>query len=505
MERRAFFKLAGFSAASVAALGALGACEAGGIVDNPLSASAHSDDASDALSAVGAPAVSFSTEVDVLVVGSGVAGLSAAMAPLKAGRSVMIVDKLELLGGESYESNGVICVAGSDVQRRAGIGVTVDEAWEVVRQNLSDAGIAGIDFAKRLFEAAPAWVDALANEYGAQFCDPSAYESSEAGGMILLPKNGLGDMESIMVPLRDALLDAGASFSTDYKATAFIVSDANDVRGVRFSVSKGASTVDVGARRIVIATGGFASSQPLVHRFVPARERVGCYTFASMGEGQALCEALGAQLEGMDVAAPLTSDIPPAAAWGMFGPTLIVDALGHRFAREDDTDAAADACVADERGYWWTVFDEQLVNGSQSRSLAQVTSAHPERLVGPCDDVAALAAKTGIPGETLQSTFARYEAFAADGTDGDFGRTGFLQKLNPPYYAIKQLPVRYKTRGGVRTDEAGRALGPLDAVIPRVYCCGSVAASGIEGIASCGSFGMLVGEAVAASLEEEDA
>ena len=65
--------------------------------------------------------------------------------------------------------------------------------------------------------------------------------------------------------------------------------------------------------------------------------------------------------------------------------------------------------------------------------------------------------------------------------------------------------MRYKTRGGVRTDEAGRVLGPLDAVIPHVYCCGSVAASGIEGIASCGSFGMLVGEAVATSLEEEDA
>ena len=505
MERRAFFKLAGLSAASVATLGALGACDAGASVDNPLAGGLDAGGSPENLSAVGSPAVSFSSEVDVLIVGSGVAGLSAAMAPLDAGHSVMIVDKLDLLGGESYESNGVICVAGSDVQRKAGVGVAVDEAWKTVRQKLSDAGISDLDFAKRLFEAAPTWVDRLANDYGAQFSDPSTYEPSGAKGMIVLPKNGLGDMESVMMPLRDGLLDAGATFSTDYKATAFIVSDSNQVRGMRFSVSKGTSTVDVGARRIVIATGGFASSQSLVHRFVPSQERIGCYTSASMGEGQVLCEALGAQLDGMDAAAPLTSDIPQVTAWGLFGPTLIVDALGHRFAREDSTDAAPDACAADERGYWWTVFDDQLVNGSQSRGLAQVTSANPERLVGPCDDLEALADKTGIPSETLKGTFARFESYADAGEDADLGRTSFLRKLNPPYYAVKQLPVRYKTRGGVRTDEEGRVLGSLDAAVPNVYCCGSAAASGIEGIASCGAFGMLVGEAVAASLENEDA
>ena len=78
MERRAFFKLAGISAASLAALGALGACDAGIVEDNPLMGALESDDASESLSPAGSPAVSFSAEVDVLIVGSGVAGLSAA-------------------------------------------------------------------------------------------------------------------------------------------------------------------------------------------------------------------------------------------------------------------------------------------------------------------------------------------------------------------------------------------------------------------------------------------
>lgn len=505
MERRAFFKLAGISAASLAALGALGACDAGIVEDNPLTGALEPDDAPETLSAAGSSAIAFSAEVDVLIVGSGVAGLSAAMAPVKAGRSVMIVDKLDLLGGESYASNGVICVAGSDVQRAAGADRSTDEAWEIVQKKLSEAGVAELASAQRLFEAAPRWVDRLAQDYGAQFSDPSVAESGDAKGMIVLPKNGLGDMESVMVPLRDGLLDAGAVFHTDYRATAFILSDAGAVRGVRFSVAKGTSTVDVGARCIIVAAGGFSSSQPLVHSYVPDQERIACYTTASMGEGQMLCEAVGGQLEGMDVAAPLTSDIPQAAAWGLFGPTLIVDALGHRFAREDSVDAAADACAADERGYWWTIFDEQLVNGGQSRSLAQVTSGNAQRVVGPCDDLAALAAQTGVPQETLEGTFARFDAVVGAGKDEDFGRTAFLQKLAPPYYAIKQLPVRYKTRGGAKTDEDGRVLGPLDTVIASVYCCGSSAAIGLEGIAASGASGMLVGEAVAASLEGDGA
>ena len=505
MERRAFFKLAGISAASLAALGALGACDPGKVEGNPLTEVMEPDETSESLSISGSSAVSFSAEVDVLIVGSGVAGLSAAMAPVEAGRSVMIVDKLDLLGGESYASNGVICVAGSDVQRAAGTNLSTDEAWKIVQKRLSEAGVSELALAQRLFEAAPRWVDRLAQDYGAQFSDPSTAESGDAKGMILLPKNGLGDMESVMVPLRDGLLDAGAVFHTDYRATAFVLSNAGEVRGMRFSVAKGTSTVDVGARRVIVAAGGFSSSQPLIHTYVPTQEQIACYTTASMGEGQMLCEAVGSQLEGMDVEAPLTSDIPQAAAWGLFGPTLIVDALGHRFAREDSVDAAADSCAADERGYWWTVFDEQLVSGGQSRSLAQVTSGNARRVVGPCDDLAALAAQTGVPVATLENTFTRFDAAVDAGKDEDFGRTAFLQKLNPPYYAIKQVPVRYKTRGGVRTDDEGRALGSLDAVIAGVYCCGASAAIGMAGIAASGASGMLVGEAVAASLEGDDA
>lgn len=503
MERRAFFKLAGFSAASLAALGALGACGANDIANNPLAGVVADDSAAPEASAVGQPAVSFSSEVDVLVVGSGVAGLSAAMAPLKAGRSVMIAEKLDLLGGESYGANGVMRVAGSAIQRDAGIKTTVDEAWAPLEKELAAAGASDLSAAKKVFAATPDWADRLAGEYGAQFADPKTY--SQAEGSILLPKNGLGDMGSIMTPLRDGLSDKGAVFSTGHRACAFIVTESNTVCGMRFVAESAGSVVDVRARRIVIATGGFASSQPLVHKYVPSQERVGCYTFASMGEGQALCASVGGQLVNMDKAASLTSDLPQVAAWGLFAPTLIVDVLGHRFAREDVPGAAAGACFADERGFWWTIFNEKMSEGMPSRSLAEVTSKNAARLVGPFNDVAGLAGGMGVPVDTLGQTFERFKGYLEAGKDGDFGRTAFLDPFDPPWYAIKQFPVRYKTRGGVQVDEAGQVLGAGGAPVQNICCCGAAAASCMEGLASSGAAGMLVGEAVTASLDGEDA
>ena len=341
MERRSFFKLAGLSAAVLAVGGTLGACEAGKLPDNPLAATNKANETAGQSSVMGQPPIAFDADVDVLIVGSGVAGLSAAMDPLEAKRSVMVVEKLDLLGGESYESNGVMRIAGTTAQQDAGVNATVDEAWGARKKELSAAGDDDLDFAKTLFFAATEWANRLASDYGAQFADPKTFVDGKVNAAIMLPKNGLGDMQSIMMPLRDALTAKGATFSTGHRAVAFILDEDGAACGMRFYAGSGASVLDVRARRIVVATGGFASSQPLVHEHTPDYERVGCYTVASMGEGQQLCALLGGQLVNMDKAAPLTGSLPQATAWGLFGPTVIVDALGKRFAREDDANAAA--------------------------------------------------------------------------------------------------------------------------------------------------------------------
>ncbi len=488
MQRRAFFKLVG-AAAAVAAVPAFSAC------------SAVSTPSAEGAGVLGQPAVSFSASVDVLILGSGVAGLSAAMDPAEAGLSVMVAEKLDVLGGESYESNAVMDVVGSKVQKDAGITESCDDVWPSRRETLRAAGVTDLDFAKRLFYAAPEWVDRMRDSYGAQFADPATYTANEANRRRVLPKNGIGDTESIMMPLRDKLSSKGVQFSTGYCASAFILDEDNHVCGVRFVTGKEAPTVtDVHARAVVVATGGFASNQALVRDYLPAWQRVGCYTAASMGEGHKLCQALGGKLADMAVTPSLTSDLPPAAAWSMFAVTLVVDAQGNRFANEDYMRTLAATCFSEERGYFWTIFDGRISESGQSRSAAQITAKNASRVVGPCQTVEELAGNMGVSEDVLKKTWDRYSSMVSAGKDSDFGRLQFLDDLKPPYYALKQFPVRFRTRGGAVVDENGRLLDGAGKAIPGVYCCGAAAQGGGESLTTNGAFGILTGKAVASDL-----
>ena len=459
MQRRAFFKLVG-AAAAVAAVPAFSAC------------SAVSTPSAEGTGVLGQPAVSFSASVDVLILGSGVAGLSAAMDPAEAGLSVMVAEKLDVLGGESYESNAVMDVVGSKVQKDAGITESCDDVWPSRREALRAAGVTDLDFAKRLFYAAPEWVDRMRDSYGAQFADPATYTANEANRRRVLPKNGIGDTESIMMPLRDRLSSKGVQFSTGYCASAFILDEDNHVCGVRFVTGKETPTVtDVHARAVVVATGGFASNQ-----------------------------ALGAKLADMAVTPSLTSDLPPAAAWSMFAVTLVVDAQGNRFANEDYMRTLAATCFSEERGYFWTIFDGRISESGQSRSAAQITAKNASRVVGPCQTVEELAGNMGVSEDVLKKTWDRYSSMVSAGKDSDFGRLQFLEDLKPPYYALKQFPVRFRTRGGAVVDENGRLLDGAGKAIPGVYCCGAAAQGGGESLTTNGAFGIFTGKAVASDL-----
>lgn len=121
--------------------------------------------------------------------GSGVAGLSAAMDPLEAKRSVMVVEKLDLLGGESYESNGVMRIAGTTAQQDAGVNATVDEAWGARKKELSAAGDDDLDFAKTLFFAATEWRIAWHPITG-RVRRPKTFVDGKVNAAIMLPKNG---------------------------------------------------------------------------------------------------------------------------------------------------------------------------------------------------------------------------------------------------------------------------------------------------------------------------
>lgn len=494
MDRRNFVRLMGIGAAATA-MGAV-ACRPDG------SASALQKGR---YSLSGDASVSFSQTCDVLVVGSGIAGLSAAMAPSEQGMSVIVVDKNTLLGGESYSATGMLEVYGTELQDAAGVTATVDDLWKARRQSIQDkypdADLPPEELLQAICTTGPSWVDQMAKTYNAKFMDPSEYLDRGVADNVVVPKSGLQGMDDIMNPMRDQLTAQGVNFQTDLVLQAFIVDDGGKLCGARFLSPESLSTTDIGAKAIVLASGGYTCNQKLVNDNLPQMLTLGSCTYLADGAAMQLAQNLGAATLDLDLAPDLVGDVPAADAWGCFAPVVAVSPQGTRFAREDVRYSCPNECFSQKLGYWWTVFDEQIEDGPQGNSAAKTVKAYADSHVGPCDTVEDLAEAMNVPADALKETLSDYDKAAKAGKDDEFGRTSFLEPLSAPFHAIRQTPVRFRTVGGLHVNGSCQVLGSTGSAIDNLYACGSCAAILSSGFLDNAASGMLAGSCAADALQ----
>ena len=208
---------------------------------------------------------------------------------------------------------------------------------------------------------------------------------------MLLPEHGIGDMTTVLTPLQKGLEEKGATYKLNLRATNFIVDAEGTPIGVRFHDEKNDGIVDIKASKIIVATGGFSCNQEMVSTYVPSQQRLGPLTVNSMGEGHQLCKALGGSYTHMDMEANLMSDLAQVTVWGYFGPNVQVTPQGTRFIKEDQSHDSPTACYEGGFGYWWTIFDNQLINGSQKWNVELNMKNNADRHVGPFDTLDELA------------------------------------------------------------------------------------------------------------------
>lgn len=502
MDRRSFLTCAGLAASAAALAPALASCDA-----VKAQTTSPTDTAEGAYTVVSGGEVSFGMEADVLVIGSGIAGLSAALAPSRAGLSVIVAERETLLGGESYSSCAVMRACQTAPQVEAGVSQSIEDAVSERKAEMGTSPFTQMDRAQMLMELVPDWVDELIEDCGAAFAGMDSLAEEGAPQDFLLPSGGLCSMKSIMEPLRDALVARGVTTLTNHEAISLIVDAEGGVAGARLRTDNDSVLLDVKARAVVLATGGYAGSRQLLHQNAPSQEMLGTSAYLSTGSAIQLTRELDAALVDMDVPLGVTSDSAPMAFLGYLAPVINVDSTGRRFAREDSHAATAQACLEQYLGSWWSIFDKSASTGSATSSIAEVVAAAGDRFVGPCKTVHDLAEATGMSPAILKETFAAYKHMVDEGEDADFGKTFQLEVLEPPYFAFRQIPVMFTTFGGLKVDEAGAVLNASDAPIAGLYACGAAAAGSIDGLATCGSSGHLVGLSLTEVLSgsEEDA
>jgi flavocytochrome c len=439
----------------------------------------------------------------VIIVGAGISGLSAALELGRGGANVTVVDMSSVFGGHAVMSQGGVSVVDTPIQRETG--------WN------DSSDLAERDFIEWGEDADPAWV-----KYYVENSRRDIYEwLTELGvrfeGVLPAPGNSVdrfhqpaGRGIGLVAPLyRECLKHANIRFVWNVQATK-LLQDGDRVTGVRLLNLREDSEQSLKAEAVVLATGGFQSNLDMVREFWPADVTFPEKILAgsgrnSVGRGHRLAQAAGAELVKMDHQWNYFTGIPDPrqtdsnhglSAANMYG--ILVNPQGQRFANLHNwAKEVMPPMLRQKRVTVWFVFDEATkskftISGSDwadFKKVERLVLDNPD-LVAKADTIAGLAEKTGLPPKNLQATIARYNALVDKGRDEDFGRFGpdrsefnntASPKLNsPPYYAMQCWPLTRKSMGGVAIDLKCRVLTRSKTPIPGLYAVGEL--TGLAGI-----------------------
>ncbi|KAL1739088.1 FAD binding domain-containing protein [Schizophyllum fasciatum] len=423
-----------------------------------------------------------------IIVGGGLAGLSAAHTALENGASVVLIDKKPSLGGNSVKASSGINGAGTPAQKANNITDTPEDFYKDTAASARD--LARPQLIKALTDHSAPTLQWLVDGFGVDL----SLVARLGGHSIPRTHRGKGGapgwaMTSALVKALEARSDR-AQIVKDARVTA-LLKDGERVTGVEYEVG-GEKRTESGT--VVIATGGYAAD------FSPsgflAQHRADLTALPTTngdhatGDGHRLAAALGGALCDMDqVQVHPTGFVDPKdpgaktkflaaeALRGVGG--LLVDAKGARFVNElerrDTVTAAMQKVEAPIR---------LLLNPQAAAALeAHCKFYQSKGLMKRYENAAELASDTGLPLSALEATFKSHQAYA-DGREKDpFGKTTFdnaTYTVDEPLLVAQMTPVVHYTMGGITVDDQARVLNSAGAPIPGLFAAGE-AIGGVHG------------------------
>lgn len=455
---------------------------------------------------------------DVVVIGSGFAGLAAAIEAAEAGASTLVLEKMRAPGGNSSISDGGIAAAGTELQKKYGYR----DSAELLYADMMKAGL-GLNHpdlvravAERSNEAFQWSIDHL----GVEYLDRVDHFGGHSVPRCYTPvgRTGAAITRKQVAKLREL----GVEIRLGVYLQSFVLGPAGRVSGVR--VRDGYHHRDPGAgtdrrinadKAVVLATGGFGSD--LAFRVVqdPRLTADIDTTNKPFATAEALKQAL--RLGAMPVhlshiqLGPWTSpdekgigDGPVFADYVVFLHGLVVDPEnGRRFVNElADRKTISDALLA--VGHPCIGIADSVAVTSQGWDISRGLK---KGVIRAFDDWAALAAAYDMPTGELTAAVERFNAGVAEGRDRDFGKPISPESApiaQPPYYAMRLWPKVHFTMGGLQIDVRGRVLDLEGAPIGGLYAAGEVT-GGVHGACRLGScavteclvFGRIAGRSAA--------
>ncbi len=445
---------------------------------------------------------------DVIVVGAGIAGISAALEAAQLGGSVVVVDMASVFGGHAVMSEGGLSIVGSPLQRARSIDDTPDLGYTDFIRWGEDANEAWVRYyVEHSVEEIYHWVTSM----GVEFSDVLMRPGNSVARFHLTKGRGLG----LVAPMyRKALEYPGIRFLWNQEMTDLLV-DNGRVVGVQTRDLRSGSDHRLTARAVILATGGFQNNLALLREHWPDAMRFPETVLLgsgvnSTGSGHRIAQRVGAALSRMDhqwnYPWGLRDPRHPGMSRGLSArntASIWVNAQGKRFVNEmASPKLVVPALLAQPQASYWAIFDVQTkglfwIAGSDwidFKTIERVIFSDSS-IVKSASSITELAAKIGVSPHSLEETIRRYNEQVAAGDDVDFGRfgrsaerfRGFMipaappkQIHTPPFYAVQFFILTRKSMGGVAIDTRSRVITNAGAPISGLFAAGEL--TGLAGI-----------------------
>ena len=489
-------------------------------------------------------------DTDIVIVGAGGAGMTAALTAAEKGANVIILESQAAVGGNSVRATGGMNAADTPAQDENEFGESagVEKTLKTARTTYAD----NVTITKLAEEVEKQWADYQANPVGYFDSDelmeldtmiggkginnPELVEEladESADGVEWLKKYGI-DLTSVgsfggasvkrihrpvnaegktiavgsyMIPLLEKACEENDKISIQLETTATtILTDENGKAvGVK-AVGATGNEVTVNAKAVILATGGFGANLDMVAELVPALKGFMTTNAAgAQGQGIEMAQALGAATVDMNqiqIHPTVQFDTAALITEGLRGDgAVLINAEGKRFIDEVGTrDVVSAAEIAQPGSYSYLVVDQAMLDKSS------VIAGYVKRgFVFQGNTYEELAEALGVDAATFAETMNTWNTYVEAKNDPDFGRTSFAQPLNTaPYYAIKVTAGVHHTMGGLVINTDTEVLKDDGTVIAGLYAAGEVT-GGVHGANRLGGnavadfvvFGRIAGEEAA--------
>lgn len=451
-------------------------------------------------------------EIEVVVVGSGFAGLSAAAEAAGLGAQTVILEKLSRYGGNSIISGGGYCASDSNLHLRQHLGLGEDSFQLHLEDTLKGGDFCGLpELVEKMVYDAPEGLNWLIDA-GAEFQETLPRIGGHSAARTHLPK---GSGRGLTDPLKKLALARGAKLRTNTPVSGiWRTKREGPVLGVQITTDGTPWNIKV-KKALVLASGGFSGDVNMRMAANPSLvPEYGCTNIrGATGEIIQYARAVWADVLRLDFiqlypcANPKNSGIDSFALHAYSGTgygLFYVNTLGKRFVNElDRRDVVSSAQINSGGKPSYSILNREIFHKLTATGAAIRTSVERGRLF-EAESIAGLAEKLGeMPAMALKETVDKHNDFIKSGADTDFKKpiTPAMVPLDQgPYYAFAQWPAIHHCMGGLRIDTQAQVIDICGKPIPKLYAAGEVC-GGIHGanrlggnaIPDCIVFGRIAG------------